>query len=77
MLLTDEQLEKAARKYCQLMSLDPEETVQEENTSQRGFTLDVCYTTTRLEEVKRKLKEADVIRQSIAFGFDSGSAYSC
>jgi|688.fasta_scaffold1333883_2 hypothetical protein len=67
-LLTEAQLEIAARKYCELAGLNPDEQVGHgAEPDESGVVLDVMLYSPRWKRVAIKIAQYDIVRVCIAF----------
>lgn len=65
-ILTEQQLELAARKYCELAGLDPEKMVAAPTpVDERGFTRDVYIEHRQWLSVALKLREHNLFDEAI------------
>jgi hypothetical protein len=67
-LLSEAQLEVAARKYCELAGLNPDEQVgHRADPDEMGVVLDVMLYSPRWKRVAIKIAQYDIVRVCIAF----------
>lgn len=68
-MLTDKQIELAARHYCELLGLDPDEQVGHgAEPDSNGFVPDVMLYCRRWQLVARKLKERELENAALTYG---------
>jgi hypothetical protein len=65
-ILTETQIEVAAKKYCELAGLDPEKWVQVPSpTDDRGFTYDVYIQHKQWRLVASRVREQNIMDEAI------------
>lgn len=65
-VLTEEQIEKAARKYCELAKLDAEKIVNAPSpVDERGYTYDTCIKQKQWQEIAVKIREQNLLNEAI------------
>ncbi len=66
-MLTEKQLEVAAKKYCELLGIDPYEEVKHGPDSNGGFTFDILIRTVRWKRIADDLRLYDIRNEAINF----------
>lgn len=66
--LTEEQLEIAARKYCELAGVDPDKSVAHgADPDENGMVPAICLYSPQWKRVAREIAQHDAVRVCIAF----------